>query len=199
MSKTQKWYLKPHRVLLSIIRYGSRAKWSKPENRVAPSPTLRCSSYWKRSVANFIYQLLNLIFSVTFGFLKSFREFLFKTLREEKLGLYIFSVFMFFAIFFFLWYILVLSDGDDQFRKVDFIFISYRLEQPSILFMCLSVSFLIIPSDPIITRTMVVLWCHIFSISFSGSRFFLIFFYWYVIICWQWRINQMARFLSDSP
>ena len=35
---------------LSIIRYGSRVKWSNPGNGVAPSPTTRCSSYWKRSL-----------------------------------------------------------------------------------------------------------------------------------------------------
>ena len=33
---------------LSIIRYGSRVKWSNPGKGVAPSPTPRCSSYWKR-------------------------------------------------------------------------------------------------------------------------------------------------------
>ena len=31
----------------SIIRYGSRVKWSNPQKGVAPSPTLRCSSYRK--------------------------------------------------------------------------------------------------------------------------------------------------------
>ena len=32
---------------LSIIRYVSRVKWSNPGKVVAPSPTLRCSRYWK--------------------------------------------------------------------------------------------------------------------------------------------------------
>ena len=32
---------------LSIIRYGSRVKWSNPRNGVAPSPTPQCRSYWK--------------------------------------------------------------------------------------------------------------------------------------------------------
>ena len=31
-------------------RYGSRVKWSNPGNGVAPSPTPRCSSYWKWSL-----------------------------------------------------------------------------------------------------------------------------------------------------
>ena len=32
---------------LSIIRYGSRVKWSNPGNGVAPSPTLQCCSFLK--------------------------------------------------------------------------------------------------------------------------------------------------------
>ena len=35
---------------LSNIRWGSRVKWSNPGKGVAPSPTTRCSSYWKRSL-----------------------------------------------------------------------------------------------------------------------------------------------------
>ena len=31
--------------LLSIIRKGSKLKWSNPENEVAPFPKPRCSSY----------------------------------------------------------------------------------------------------------------------------------------------------------
>ena len=34
-------------LLNSFIRYVSRVKWSNPGKGVAPSPTLRCSSYWK--------------------------------------------------------------------------------------------------------------------------------------------------------
>ena len=33
-----------------LIRYVSRVKWSNQEKGVAPSPTLRCSSYWKGSL-----------------------------------------------------------------------------------------------------------------------------------------------------
>ena len=37
-------------LILSIIKYWSRVKWSDPGNRVAPSPTPWCSSYWKGSL-----------------------------------------------------------------------------------------------------------------------------------------------------
>ena len=45
-----KWYLIPPCLTLSIIRYGSRVKWSNPGNGVAPSPTHWCSSYRKGSL-----------------------------------------------------------------------------------------------------------------------------------------------------
>ena len=48
--KTLKWYLIPPCLTLSIIRYGSRVKWSNPGNGVAPSPTPWCSSYRKGSL-----------------------------------------------------------------------------------------------------------------------------------------------------
>ena len=44
---TQKWYLRPPYLTLSIIRYGSRVKWSNPGNGVAPSPTPQGGGYWK--------------------------------------------------------------------------------------------------------------------------------------------------------
>ena len=40
----------PPCLTLSIIRYGSRVKWSNPAKGVAPSPTPCCSSYWKGSL-----------------------------------------------------------------------------------------------------------------------------------------------------
>ena len=50
---------------LSNIRYVSRVNWNNPWKKVAPSPTPRCSSYWKGSfwspsttVANFTFYLL---------------------------------------------------------------------------------------------------------------------------------------------
>ena len=48
--KTQKWYLMLPCLILSIIRYGSRVKWSNPGNRVALSSTPQCGSYWKGSL-----------------------------------------------------------------------------------------------------------------------------------------------------
>ena len=47
--RLKKWYLIPPCLTLSIIRYISRVKWSNLGKRVAPSPTPRCSSYWKGS------------------------------------------------------------------------------------------------------------------------------------------------------
>ena len=48
--KTQKWYLMPPCLTLSIIRYRSRVKWSNPGKGIAPSPTPWCSSYRKGSL-----------------------------------------------------------------------------------------------------------------------------------------------------
>ena len=47
--RLKKWYLVPPCLTHSIIRWGSRVKWSNPGNGVAPSPTPRCSSCWKGS------------------------------------------------------------------------------------------------------------------------------------------------------
>ena len=46
--RLKKWYLMPPCLTLSIIRYGSRVKWSNPGNGVAPSPTHWCSKLSKR-------------------------------------------------------------------------------------------------------------------------------------------------------
>ena len=45
-----KWYLIPPCLTLSNIMYVSTVKWSKPRKVIAPSPTPRCSSYWKGSL-----------------------------------------------------------------------------------------------------------------------------------------------------
>ena len=45
--RLRRWYLTPPCLTLSIIRYGSRVKWSNPGKGVVPSPTSRCSNYWK--------------------------------------------------------------------------------------------------------------------------------------------------------
>ena len=46
--RLKKWYLMPLCLTLSIIRYGSRVKWSNPAKGVAPSPTPWCSKLSKR-------------------------------------------------------------------------------------------------------------------------------------------------------
>ena len=48
--RLKKWYLMPPCLTLSIIRYGSRVKWSNPGKGVAPFPTPWCSSYRKGSL-----------------------------------------------------------------------------------------------------------------------------------------------------
>ena len=48
--RLKKWHLILPSLTLSIIRYGSRVKWSNPGEGVAPSPTPRCSSFWKGSL-----------------------------------------------------------------------------------------------------------------------------------------------------
>ena len=50
ISKTQKCYLMPPCLTLSIIRYGSRVKWNNAGKGVAPSPTPWCRSYRKGSL-----------------------------------------------------------------------------------------------------------------------------------------------------
>ena len=45
--RLKKWYFMPSCLTLSIIRYGSRVKWSNPGKGVAPSSTPWCSSYRK--------------------------------------------------------------------------------------------------------------------------------------------------------
>ena len=48
--RLKKWYLMPTCLTLSIIRHGSRVKWSNPGKGVAPSPTPWCCSYRKRNL-----------------------------------------------------------------------------------------------------------------------------------------------------
>ena len=48
--KTQKWYSKLPWLILSVIRYISRVKWSHSGDRVAPFYIRRCCSYWKGSL-----------------------------------------------------------------------------------------------------------------------------------------------------
>ena len=48
--RPKKWYLMPPCLTLSVIRYGSRVKWSNPGKGVAPFPTPWSSSYRKGSL-----------------------------------------------------------------------------------------------------------------------------------------------------
>ena len=50
MPKTQKWYLTPPCLTLSLIRYESMIKWSNPRKGVVLSTTPSCSSYLKGSL-----------------------------------------------------------------------------------------------------------------------------------------------------
>ena len=62
--KTQKWYLMSPCLTFNIIRWGWRV------NGATPSPTLRCSSYWKGSLLVTLdegYQVYLLILSTVMG------------------------------------------------------------------------------------------------------------------------------------
>ena len=48
--RLEKWYLMLPCLTLSIIRLGSRVKWSNLGKGIAPSPTPQCSSYRKGSL-----------------------------------------------------------------------------------------------------------------------------------------------------
>ena len=68
-----------------------------------------------------------------------------------------------------------------------------------ILLMCLSIPFLIIPGIPTITHIVVVLRCHIFSISISRWLYLLILLFdGYIIICWHWYLNYEDESKSNA-
>ena len=48
--RLKKWYLMPPCLTPSIIRWGSKVKWSNPGNGVTASLTPPCSSDWKGSL-----------------------------------------------------------------------------------------------------------------------------------------------------
>ena len=77
--RLKKWYLMPPCLTLSIIRYGSRVKWSNPGKEVAPFPTPWCSSYRRGSLRvtlDYVRQLYLLIVILEYS------EFYFQTLYE---------------------------------------------------------------------------------------------------------------------
>ena len=84
--KTQKWYLMPPSLTLSIIRYGSRVKWRNPGKWVASFLTPWCSNYRKGSFwvtldygrQLYLYRLSSfyiLVLGTCFGLYVFFRRF----------------------------------------------------------------------------------------------------------------------------
>ena len=66
--RLKKWYLMPSCLTLSIIRYGSRVKWSNPGKGVTPFPTPWCSRYRKRRLGvtvDYVRQLYFLLMYVS--------------------------------------------------------------------------------------------------------------------------------------
>ena len=61
--RLKKWYLMPPCLTHSIIRYGSRVKWSNPGKGVVPSPTHRCCSYRKRAFGSLSTMVANFTFT----------------------------------------------------------------------------------------------------------------------------------------
>ena len=88
-----KWYLIPPCLTLSNIRNVSRLNWSNLGKGVAPSPTPRCSSYWKESLlvaldysCQFIYNLWSAV-----NFQESSnnaKKVLWPPKKDQKLSLY---------------------------------------------------------------------------------------------------------------
>ena len=60
--RLKKWYLILPCLTLSIIKYVSMVKWSKPRKGVVLSPPLWCCSYWKGS----LYEPLTIAANFTF-------------------------------------------------------------------------------------------------------------------------------------
>ena len=61
--RLKNWYLMPPCLTLSIIRYGSRVKWSSPGKGVVCFPAPLCNSYWRGSLwvpLDYCCQQLNL-------------------------------------------------------------------------------------------------------------------------------------------
>ena len=93
--ETQKWYLIPPCLTLSIIRYRSRVKWSNLGKGVASSSKTRCSSYWKGSfglpsttVAKFTYRSKVFGNSQKFLFLILKVLFLMKQVKHQNCFIY---------------------------------------------------------------------------------------------------------------
>ena len=105
--RLKKWYLMPPCLTLSIIRYGSRVKWSNPGNGVVPSLTPWCSSYWKGSLRVALnYGQLILCLKV-------------RESHSAYVHIYIFCIAVFKEIFFLhivVWYQVFLSNNNNNGR-----------------------------------------------------------------------------------
>ena len=65
---------------LSIIRYGSRVKWSNPGKGIAPSPAPQCSSYCKgnlRVTLDYSHQLYFTLYALLYFIYIIYIQFLF--------------------------------------------------------------------------------------------------------------------------
>ena len=94
--RLKKWYLMPPCLTLSIIRYGSRVKWSNQGKGVGPFPIPWCCSFCKGSLQvtlDYSHQLyLKLLFTQSyiqirdnFVIFKCFCKFIQKLNNETKL------------------------------------------------------------------------------------------------------------------
>ena len=88
--RLKKWYLMLLCLTLSVIRYGSRIKWSNPGKGVAPSPIPWCSSYRKGSLRvtlDYCRQLylFTLFISISDNFISKVKQFLKTVIPSEQL------------------------------------------------------------------------------------------------------------------
>ena len=125
------------------------------------------------------------IFCFIFWFLTIFHQIFTQDLAWKKVVIiYMLRIYVFCSLF----GVIFFSHIDNTLavpQSAFFFFcISHWLRLPGILLMCLSALFLIIPSDPSITGTVVALRRHLYSISIFRSFYLLIIFFdWYSIIC----------------
>ena len=60
--KNQKWYLMPPCLILNIIRYGSRIKWSNPGKGGVPTPTLGVIAIEKWTFGSPSFTIVNFVY-----------------------------------------------------------------------------------------------------------------------------------------
>ena len=132
----------PPCLTLSNITYVSRVKWSNPRKGVALSPTLRCSSYWKRSlrvVLDYGRQLyfFHLLLNILFYFIIHFMLFLFISFY---VFLFIFLfLFLLFIVSWFIWFIFTFSIYFLFFSSFIFVLLNFVYLSIPFLFIVFSV------------------------------------------------------------